>query len=237
MSTPQIVVMSVADLIPYAANSKTHPASQVDAIAASIRRFGFNDPIAVTAANVIVEGHGRLLAAQSLGMEEVPVLLLPDLTDEQADLYRIAHNKIALSSTFDFALLVDQLREITAETAQFADMGFSQSSVDTLFNMFAGENAPTSGAPTSAAGGPEHGVAGDQTNAGLDAEIIWDDKEQRDRWNAYVRHVESHAPEQTKGQALTHFFTDVLSGTRLPGTTAEATVAGSDPQNMDWMPS
>lgn len=236
MSTLQIVRRRIEEVLPYAANSKTHPASQVEAIAASIRRFGFNDPIAITASGVIIEGHGRLMAAQSLGMDEVPVLMLPDLTEDQADLYRIAHNKIALSSTFDFGMLVSEIRDIaSAGAAQFGDMGFTQQAVDTLFQMFEGENAPTAGQATAAAGGPEHGLApGNNTSAGLDAEIVWDDRAQRDRWNAFSQTVCGAAADQTRGEALTTFFAECMSGDRVPGQSAETSTM-TDEAAMDWM--
>lgn len=73
----------VADLIPYARNSRTHNEEQIAQIMASIKEFGFTNPILIGGDNVIIAGHGRLLAAQRLGLKEVPVIRLPDLTETQ----------------------------------------------------------------------------------------------------------------------------------------------------------
>lgn len=90
----QIEEMRVADLIPYENNPRKNDEA-VEAVAASIKEFGFKVPIIVDADNVIIAGHTRLKAAQLLGMETVPVIRADDLTDEQVKAFRLADNKTA----------------------------------------------------------------------------------------------------------------------------------------------
>ena len=96
---------------PYAGNAKLHPAEQVEQIKHSIEEFGFNDPIAVWH-DEIIEGHGRLLAANELGMKKIPVIRLDGLTDEQRRGYILAHNKLTMNSGFDPELLAVELENL-----------------------------------------------------------------------------------------------------------------------------
>ena len=90
---------------PYEHNARTHPQDQIDRIAESITAYGFRTPILIDAQNVLIAGHGRLLAAQKLGMKKVPALRADDLTPEQIKTYRLADNKLAELSTWDFAAM------------------------------------------------------------------------------------------------------------------------------------
>lgn len=104
----QIEEMRVADLIPYENNPRKNDEA-VEAVAASIKEFGFKVPIIVDADNVIIAGHTRLKAAQLLGMESVPVIRADDLTDEQVKAFRLADNKTAELAGWDFTALEDEL--------------------------------------------------------------------------------------------------------------------------------
>ena len=84
---------------------KEHPERQIRQIIDSIQAFGFNDPVAVDESNQIIEGVGRVLAAQELGLKEIPVILLKHLSPTQKQAYRIAHNKICLNSEFNLEFL------------------------------------------------------------------------------------------------------------------------------------
>lgn len=95
----------VADLAVYARNSRTHSPDQVGQIAASIREFGFNNPVLIDGDGVIIAGHGRVLAAQALGLETVPTITLTHLSDAQRRAYVIADNQLALNAGWDFDLL------------------------------------------------------------------------------------------------------------------------------------
>lgn len=105
--------MPVEALTPYAHNTRAHHNEDISQIARSIERYGFNDPIAVWSdKNIIVEGHGRLMAAKSLGLTTVPVIRLDHLTDEQRREYGIMHNKTAELSDWDWEQLEHELAEV-----------------------------------------------------------------------------------------------------------------------------
>lgn len=97
---------------PYAGNAKLHPQEQIDQIKRSIELMGFDDPIAVWKNSEIIEGHGRMIAAQQLGMDTVPIIRLDDLTDEQRRSYALIHNKLTMNSGFDAEVLAFELSEI-----------------------------------------------------------------------------------------------------------------------------
>ena len=106
--------LPIGALTLYEKNAKKHPKEQVQQIVDSIREFGMNDPIAVWGpTNLIVEGHGRLLACKKLGIKTVPVIRLDHLTDEQRRAYTLAHNKTTMNSDFDLDLLQEELTGIT----------------------------------------------------------------------------------------------------------------------------
>lgn len=97
---------------PYPRNAKLHPPEQIEQIKRSIQEFGFNDPIGIWNGE-IVEGHGRYIAAEELGIDTVPVIRLDGLTDEQRRAYALAHNKLTMNSDFDLGLLNLELDDIT----------------------------------------------------------------------------------------------------------------------------
>jgi DNA modification methylase len=118
MSTfPEYKTAAVSSLIPYARNSRTHSDEQVSKIAASIKEFGFLNPVIVDGDNGIIAGHGRVMAAQKLGMETVPVIEASHLTDAQRRAYVIADNRLALDAGWDDEML-------RVEFAELADLGF-----------------------------------------------------------------------------------------------------------------
>lgn len=108
----QIEYIPISEIKPYENNAKEHPDYQVKQIARSIQEFGFNDPIAVSN-GIIVEGHGRLLAAQKLGIENVPVIRLDTLTEEQRKAYTLIHNQLTMNTDFDLEILSKELESIT----------------------------------------------------------------------------------------------------------------------------
>ena len=108
----------INDLKPYPQNAKKHPSEQVEHIANSIREFGFQQPIVVDKDNVVVIGHGRLLAAKKLNMDSVPCVRADDLTDEQIKALRLADNKTN-ESEWDFDLLDMELSDIEIDMEQF----------------------------------------------------------------------------------------------------------------------
>ncbi len=126
---PEIKVFEVPtkDLVPYVNNAKEHSQLQVEQIANSIEEFGFNDPIAVwenaEGEMEVVEGHGRVLAAQKLGIGKVPVFYLNHLSDEQRRAYTHVHNQTTLNSGFDIEKLNFDIRQLDFNWESF---GFEQ---------------------------------------------------------------------------------------------------------------
>jgi len=106
-----ITMMAVEDIRPYEKNAKKHPEEQVEHIANSIREFGWQQPLVVDKDNVLVIGHGRLMAAKKLGLDTVPCVRADDLTDEQIKALRLADNKTN-ESEWDFDLLDGELDDI-----------------------------------------------------------------------------------------------------------------------------
>jgi site-specific DNA-methyltransferase (adenine-specific) len=112
MKTDHTIKEVAIDTIePYEKNAKAHPKKQVDQIAASIKAFGFNQPIVVDANGVVIVGHGRLLAAKQLDFAAVPVIEL-DISEEEAKAYRLADNKLN-ESDWDMKLVIDELKELS----------------------------------------------------------------------------------------------------------------------------
>ena len=127
----KILMMRTSMLRPYEKNAKTHPAEQVSRIARSIEEFGWQQPLVIDKDNVVVIGHGRLMAAKKLGLEKVPVVKADNLTDEQIRALRLADNKTAESS-WDDGLLRLSLDEIT--DIDMTDFGFNLDFDDDLDN-------------------------------------------------------------------------------------------------------
>lgn len=121
---PKIEQRSVAKLIPYAANSRTHSDAQVAQIAASIREFGWTNPILIDGDNTIIAGHGRLLAARKLGMEQVPAIVLDHLTKAQQRALVIADNKLALNAGWDMDMLRAEIEDLKLEDFDLELLGF-----------------------------------------------------------------------------------------------------------------
>jgi ParB-like chromosome segregation protein Spo0J len=108
----QIEQIQLATLIPYINNSRTHSDEQVAQIAASIKEFGFNNPVLVDKDNGIIAGHGRVQAARRLGLTEVPCVRLEHLTKTQRKAYIIADNRLALNAGWDNELLRLELNDL-----------------------------------------------------------------------------------------------------------------------------
>lgn len=120
----------------YGGNARVHNGAQVDAIAASILEFGFNNPLLVDADGVLIAGHGRLAAATKLGLAEVPVIVLGHLTDAQRRAYVIADNQLALQSEWDMTALEVELEKLQVDGFDLNLLGFDP---DELSEMLGGE--------------------------------------------------------------------------------------------------
>lgn len=116
----------------YEHNAKEHPQEQIDQIVESIREFGFNDPIAIDENGIIIEGHGRYLAAEQMDMTEVPTITLSHLNDEQKRAYIIAHNKLTLNTGFDMEVLVKELTSLYENGFDLLLTGFDELELEDL---------------------------------------------------------------------------------------------------------
>jgi len=128
----QIKEVEVTALIPYAKNSRTHDDAQVAQIAASIKEFGWTNPILVDGDKGVIAGHGRLLAARKLGMAKVPTIELKDMTEAQKKAYVIADNKLALNAGWDTNFLSLELQELKDQDFDLTLLGFDDKELDAL---------------------------------------------------------------------------------------------------------
>lgn len=128
----QIEYISTEELIPYARNSRTHSDEQVAQISASIKEFGFTNPVLIDDEGVIIAGHGRTMAAQRLKMKEVPCLRLGYLTEAQKKAYVIADNKLALNAGWDDEMLSLELGELKELDFDLDKTGFNDNEISAL---------------------------------------------------------------------------------------------------------
>jgi len=128
----QIIDWPIDRPIPYARNAREIPQSAVDKVAASIKEFGWQQPIVVDAEDVIIVGHTRLRAAQKLGLTVVPVHVATNLTPAQVKSYRLLDNRSHEEATWDLELLASELAELQASDADLMLTGFDQEEIDKL---------------------------------------------------------------------------------------------------------
>jgi ParB-like chromosome segregation protein Spo0J len=130
----KIEKVKLEKLIPYARNSRTHSDQQVAQVAASIREFGFTNPVLIDSEDGIIAGHGRVMAARKLGLNEVPCIRLAHLTDTQKKAYIIADNKLALNSGWDEQMLGLELADLREADFDLDLVGFDSSSIEAFLN-------------------------------------------------------------------------------------------------------
>lgn len=139
--------VSLDDIRSYANNPRKISDEAIDAVAESIKTFGFKVPVILDSDNVIVAGHTRVQAAQKLGLSEVPCVVADDLTPEQIKAFRLADNKTGELSGWDFEKLDLELEELTALNIDMSDFGFeldnSESYIDEISKGFDGSEKNT----------------------------------------------------------------------------------------------
>ena len=128
----QIQEVAVEALIPYAKNSRTHSDAQVAQIAASIKEFGWTNPILIDGTKGIIAGHGRLMAARKLGYSKVPVIELKDMTESQKKAYVIADNQLAMNAGWDMDLLKIEVADLNEDGFDLELLGFDSKMLDSL---------------------------------------------------------------------------------------------------------
>ena len=120
----QIIQRNIEDLIPYVKNSRTHSEDQISQIAASIKEFGWTNPILIDGDNGIIAGHGRVMAARKLKYKQVPTIELKNLTETQRKAYIIADNRLALNAGWDNEMLTIELNDLLADGFALELLGF-----------------------------------------------------------------------------------------------------------------
>lgn len=128
----EIVYRATSALIPYARNSRTHSQQQTQQIASSIKEFGFTNPILIDESNGIIAGHGRVLAAQLLGMEEIPCIILAGMSEAKKRAYVIADNKLALNAGWNEEMLRLEFQDLNEMGFDLDLTGFSAEEIDKL---------------------------------------------------------------------------------------------------------
>ena len=128
-----IINVPITDIKPFAKNAKLHPKEQVAQIRRSIETYGMNDPIAIDENNVVIEGHGRLIALKEMNIDNVPCIRLTHLSEEQKRAYILAHNKLTLNSGFDTDLLIGELDFLKDAEFDISLVGFTVDELDKLF--------------------------------------------------------------------------------------------------------
>lgn len=128
----KIQYKATEDLIPYARNSRTHSAEQVAQIAASIREFGWTNPVLIDGENGIIAGHGRVLAAHKLGETQVPTIELSHMSDTQKRAYIIADNKLALNAGWDDEMLALEIEDLKDVGFDLSFTGFTIDDINAL---------------------------------------------------------------------------------------------------------
>lgn len=168
MKLPEYKTVSVSSLIPYARNSRTHSDEQVTKIAASIKEFGFLNPVIVDGENGIIAGHGRIMAAKKLGIESVPVVEACHLTDAQKRAYIIADNRLALDAGWDDEMLRVEFAELEELGFDLALTGFE---LDEIELIELGEFNSGDVAQNEESGSSERGLDGEKYTTKIDTPI------------------------------------------------------------------
>ncbi|ENC7540347.1 ParB N-terminal domain-containing protein, partial [Salmonella enterica subsp. enterica serovar Brandenburg] len=128
----ELIYQALDELIPYARNARTHSDEQVAQLVASIKEFGWTNPVLVDECGEIIAGHGRVMAAESLGMNTVPVIVLANLTDDQKRAYRLADNRLPMNAGWDVELLKLEVADLLDADFDISLTGFNQTEIDEL---------------------------------------------------------------------------------------------------------
>lgn len=156
-----VEVRPIERLIPYVRNARTHSEDQVAQIAASIAEFGFTNPILIGADDVVIAGHGRLLAAKLLGLSDVPVIVLDHLSDAQRRALVIADNRIAENAGWNEAMLRAELAALREDEFDLDVLGFGETELLRILDSIdgsaslGGEDADDSGPPPAGSSASE----------------------------------------------------------------------------------
>lgn len=151
----KIEYVKVADLMAYDKNARQHSEQQILQVMNSITEFGFTNPVLIDENNVLIAGHGRTIAADRLGLTEVPAIRLKGLTEEKRKALRIADNQIALNSTWDYDLLAREIQDLQLADYNVDILGFSDEEMDAILNSLDERQEDEAGGLTDADEIPE----------------------------------------------------------------------------------
>tara|TARA_R110000868_G_scaffold119370_1_gene316216 strand:- start:2463 stop:3044 length:582 start_codon:yes stop_codon:yes gene_type:complete len=183
----EIKYKATEDLIPYARNSRTHSAEQVAQIAASIREFGWTNPVLIDGENGIIAGHGRVLAAHKLGETQVPTIELSHMNDTQKRAYIIADNKLALNAGWDNEILALEVQELKDVGFDINLLGFAPFEI--LNSNKEDEEQPK------------------DVNFTIQYNIIFDHEEQQNDWYEFIKSLKDQYPDaETVAERLQLFL-------------------------------
>lgn len=217
--TPQIRIehLPLAGLIPYARNAKLHSDSQIEALVRSIEQFGFNNPVLIRPDGSILAGHGRVMAANRIGMVTVPVIRLGHLTDEQARAFILADNRIAeIGGGWDLDMLHAELADLGELGVNLDDFGFDLSSLDDILGRDGQNSDEETGDDAPKPGSMDYqATLSDEQNAALDEAY-------RDWCGELVEYFRSVAPSgilspnATRAVARARFLRSLFLGHEFP---------------------
>jgi hypothetical protein len=156
VKAPKIDLRPVEKLLPYPRNARTHSEEQIGQIAASIREFGWTNPVLLDGQSGVIAGHARLLAARQLGLKQVPCIELAHLTEAQKRAYILADNRLALNAGWDLSLLAGEIQELKAEDFDLNLLGFEEKELGELLAYE--EGTPSLTDPDEVPGTPEEPV-------------------------------------------------------------------------------
>jgi DNA modification methylase len=139
----EVALRPIQEIIPYARNARQIPVAAIDKVAASIKEFGWRQPIVIDGESVVIAGHTRLLAAQKLGLNAVPVHVATGLTDAQVKAYRLMDNRSHQDATWDDGLLAIELTELNDMAMDLSLTGFEAAEIDDLFALAGGKEGLT----------------------------------------------------------------------------------------------
>jgi len=130
----KIEYLEISELVPYANNARVHGGQQLEEIVASIKEFGFTNPILIDEGNVLIAGHGRIKAAKLAGLEKLPCIRLAGLSESQKKALRIADNQIPLNASWDMDLLMQEVQELDLAEFDLSILAFDEKFLDSLLD-------------------------------------------------------------------------------------------------------
>jgi len=191
----EIEYRATSSLTPYAENPNTHSDQQIAQLVGSIQEFGFTNPILIDEDGGVIAGHGRLEAAELAGLEEVPTIVLPDLTADQKRAYVIADNKLGLNSEWDPAALEREIRALGQAEFDLDLLGFNAAEMRRLL----ADKSDSDDGRGKDGGGPV-----------IQYNIVFDTEDQQDKWYAFLAHLRDTFGGETIAERLDDFIDTVL---------------------------